>query len=92
MENLKKSVENKNKLRTIYPNNKEDFKNNKPHSPISLVLIKQRGYASLSNCFKFSDKMDPSIRLKNFNNSKNLHAICLKIEDLLFTSVTKFNV
>ena len=46
MENLKKSVENKNKLRTIYPNNKEDFKNSKPYGPILLVLIKQRVYAS----------------------------------------------
>ena len=30
MENLKKSVENKNKLRTIYPKNKDNFKNSKP--------------------------------------------------------------
>ena len=30
MENFKKSGENKNKLRTIYPKNHENFKNSKP--------------------------------------------------------------
>ena len=30
MENLKKSGKNKNKLRTIYPKNHENFKNSKP--------------------------------------------------------------
>ena len=30
MENFKKSGENKNKLRTLYPKNQENLKNSKP--------------------------------------------------------------
>ena len=38
MENLKNPGENKNKLRTIYPKNHENFKNNKSRIQFYLFL------------------------------------------------------
>ena len=44
MENLKTSGENKNKLRTIYPKNHENFKNWKPRVQIYWFLYRKRVY------------------------------------------------
>ena len=45
---LKRSGENKNKLRTIYPKNHENFKNSKPMVQFHWFLYKKK---SVTKCF-----------------------------------------
>ena len=49
MENYKKTGENKNKLRTIYPKNHENFKNRKPRVQLYWFLQKRRVYKQNGN-------------------------------------------
>ena len=53
---FKKSVENKNKLRTIYPKNNENFKNNKP-SVQFIGSYKKRVYLQKSHNRKKNEKL-----------------------------------
>ena len=46
-------------------------------------------YNILWDCLKFRDKMDLSIQMRMFINSKHRDTICLKFGDLLFTTLTK---
>ena len=40
------------------------------------------------NCLEFGDKMDLTIRMRIMNNVKHLHTICLKFENIFFTSLS----
>ena len=40
------------------------------------------------NFLEFSDKMDPTMQIRIFNNEKHCHAICLKFGDRSFPFLT----
>ena len=52
------------------------------------TIYKLVEYNFLWNCLEFSDKMDPTIQTRIFNNAKNRNAISLQFGDRLFTSLT----
>ena len=41
---------------------------------------------------KFSDKMDLTVRIRNSSNVEHRQAICLKLRDRFFPSLTMFGV
>ena len=51
------------------------------------TICKLFSYNSEQNCLEFSKKMGLTIQKRMFNKVKNRDVICLKTEDILFTSL-----